>query len=173
MPSRCVKCNHKIPKSQKPVCDACVDKYSLCSRCRGSEESTRSKKSPYVVRTFVYCNKCKRRCREITPPHSKYHTFEVPTMRYLGKGRFTINHVPYKVITVYYAKKLAEGVKLVKSVSGKFIAKRRRFLLTDLNPHVNYKHKMYPIQRITLEALPIERETVVCSKSRRRRAKAN
>jgi len=173
MPSRCTKCGKKIQSNQKPVCEACVEKYGMCPRCRGTEERTRSRKPVHIVRSFVYCTKCEKRFREVTPKPSKFRVIEFGVVRYLGKSRLTIDGVPFNVRSVYYSKKLAEGIRQVKSVSGKFIAKRRRFLLTDLMPHISYKHKSYPIVRLKLEALPVECQAVDCGRKGSRRAKKN
>jgi hypothetical protein len=162
--SKCLKCNKQVPKGRGPVCQKCVDKLGLCPTCRKDTE--------FKVRQFTYCETCGKRVRDITPKPSKYLTIEFPKMMYTGKGRVSINGVPYKVASVHYFKKVRDertGLVTNNNMQIKTIGRKRmvkhKLILINMNPSIGNKNKSYRVHAIKLGVLPVEHE--VCEKKRR------
>ncbi len=164
---QCVKCGEEVSKKDNDICDDCIPKFDYCPRCRMDTDKE--------FRHLVKCRKCGKIIRVIEQKKTKFKTQEFAKMRYTGKGKVMVDGVPYKIKSLYYTKKakdasgaIISGISTIKSVSGKFIARRPKFLLS-LTPSVSYKGRTYPVARIKLEAMPIEHEVVETSRSRRRR----
>jgi hypothetical protein len=93
--------------------------------------------------------------KEITPKPTKLLTIEFPKMMYTGKGRVSINGVPYKVSTVQYMKKVRDertGIVTNNNMQIKSIGRKRmvkhKLILINMNPSIGNKEKSYRVHAI-------------------------
>jgi hypothetical protein len=94
---------------------------------------------------------------------------------YTGKGRVSINGVPYKVSSVHYLKKVKEdrtglaagNVTQIKTIGRKRMVKHK-LILINMSPSIGNKERSYRVHAIKLGVLPVEHE--VCETKKRRRS---